>query len=354
VFDEAVRVPLLALVALVLVAAGCGGGEAQPEPTLETAASRTEATPSARFEVKAPREAGGTPVGADCTGAVDYVRQRVQAVCQQGVLRLESIDIGRATFTRGGTDALWEMSPRTENRVIDRRPEKLLEVLRAASRRTERLPERDVRGTKTVGYRLTLTCAKADLVCVSETAQVEVWIDSGGLLRRLSSKGTGADGTIEIFDLGADVDIERPSADRVKEPRGAGLDSAPAGQLGPCSRVGAPIGVSTALETLRRRGFSSVSVSGSRCPAGVAAKLGNTDRGPDAFAQDGLVYCRLLAESPAEAWAEVVRTEGAVGGRAVDLTLENLTCRIVSARTDDAKVSRLEQTFDDLERALRR
>lgn len=113
----------------------------------------------------------------------------------------------------------WQKSPDdAESPVSGFSPEKLLSMLRSASRETERLGEEDVRGELTVRYRLTVSCEEAALTdCSGETAPIEVWIDENGLVRRIWFEDGGSTGTLEFFDFGLAVDIQPPPADQVED-----------------------------------------------------------------------------------------------------------------------------------------
>jgi hypothetical protein len=123
-------------------------------------------------------------------------------------------------------------------------PSKMLESLRGVGGEPQVVGEEAVRGVETTHYRVEIDLADA-LAAVPESEResveasleqlgdlsgavipVDVWIDADDLPRRLQMDMTGAFGeltgedagmtmTMEVFDYGADVDIEVPPADEV-------------------------------------------------------------------------------------------------------------------------------------------
>jgi hypothetical protein len=118
-------------------------------------------------------------------------------------------------------------------------PSKILELLRGVTGEPEVVGTEDVRGVETTRYAATLDLAEAladvpadqrdrveaqlDQLGAAEVS-VDVWVDAGGLARRLQVDMGGAPGagddssavlTIEFFDYGEPVDIEVPSPDEV-------------------------------------------------------------------------------------------------------------------------------------------
>jgi len=219
---RSMRLALVTVGALAAVLAGCGGVER--EPNLAKAVERTEATGSSRLEIRAlEMEEGKTEV--KCEGAADYVRKRFRLECEDLAPDevVEILVIAATMYIRGmenaglGSSNRWSRLPlEDDDPIFDFSPEKLLAMLRAASRETERIGEEDVRGESTVRYRLMVNCEEAQLAgCPSDTAPVEVWIDDDGLVRRISVEDGGSTATIEFFDFGVEVDVEPPPADQV-------------------------------------------------------------------------------------------------------------------------------------------
>lgn len=85
-------------------------------------------------------------------------------------------------------------------------PTRILETLEAAGA-FEQVGSGQVRGVATTRYRGTVGSDRAD-----------VWVGGDGLVRRVTvSDGGETSVTVELFDFGADVEVERPPADEVAE-----------------------------------------------------------------------------------------------------------------------------------------
>jgi len=264
------------------------------------------------------------------------------------------IAIGDTTYARGRAAGFtkgerWQKSTflGDDDALHALSPERLLSMLRSASRETERIGEEDVRGEPTVRYRMTVNCEEAELSCPDETAPVEVWIDRDGLVRRIWLEDNGTVGTIEFFDFGVEVHIEPPPAYQVEE---FGEGSTPA-----VCDVGEtrPIRESQAIKALRRQGFT-VSRDGQVCSGNVAAVLTNSTEtaADEMLAREGIVFCWVFRRPPGDAPNQVKR-RGTDGGDA-ELRLENLQCTILAdSPSGEEKVNRLEGAFEELERAIR-
>jgi hypothetical protein len=344
-FHAHVRYAFVAVGALLLLAAGCAGVE--NEPNFAKAVDRTEATGSVGFEINALGTENGRPIELSCDGAADYGRKRFRLACDEGQRwTMDTIVIDDATYFRG-TGALgfdsggrWRKESSGVNDFLPGfSPERLLDMLRSASRQTERIGEEDVRGEQTVRYRLTVSCAKAELSCPGdEAAPVEVWIGGDGLVRRIWVEDSDLTGTIEFFDFGVKIDIEPPPADQTSE-------------IAQCSKgEPKPISERQALEALRRHGFR-VRREGAVCEIGVAAVITNADR-EGVLEREGILHC-FLSEQPEEGAPKNVVRRGVDGGDA-QLLLANLTCSILAdSPKAEEKIRPLDQAFEELERAIR-
>ena len=223
---------LLPVTAFALVA--CGGSETaapQPVPKIDVAqaAARTVDVGSARFSLSGEGGPGGSFTGegeiAGDRGRLDLHFSEaagglfpadVEAVYADGALYVRFSGLagllpGLATGGRdwlgvdlgADGDALREYLDLGEGD-----PTRLLETLEAAGAFDE-VGSESVRGVETTRYRGTVA-----------SSQVEVWVGADGLVRRVTvSDGEGTDVELELFDFGADVEVERPPADEV-----AGLD----------------------------------------------------------------------------------------------------------------------------------
>ena len=342
-FHAAVRLSLVVVIALLLLASACGGVEG--EPNLAKAVERTEATGSSRIEVRATLVEGGRTLAVRCDGAADYGRKRLRLACNSGFG--EMIAIGDTLYITSDAfgvrvDKRWVTMPLDETDSLSNfSPERLLRMLRDASLETVRLGEETVREVPVVRYRLTVNCEEAQIGCPGTTAPVDVWIDDGGLVRRIELEDDGSPGTIEFYDFGDEVDIEPPPADQISG-------------IGQCSKGEAkPISESQALEALRRHGFS-VRRAGDICDMRVAAVITNApqrDAG-DVLAREGIIHC-FLHERPESGAPKTVVRRGVDGGDA-ELVLANLTCSILADSPNaEEKIRPLEQAFEELERAIR-
>jgi hypothetical protein len=355
VFHAIVKIGV-ALCLLAGLLAGCGGAE--NEPNLAQAAERTEATGSSRIAVHGTEKNAREAARFECEGEADYADARIRIACSYPSGDLELIVIGDSTYVRGAflgteTGRKWlEFPTETEEFALrEFTPEKLLAMLRDASTGTERVGEEDVRGDETVRYRLTVECEKANLDCAT-TSHVDVWIDGDGIVRRIAVEDDSAEGTIEFYDFGGDVDVEAPPADEVVDPnRGwTGYGPLTGSNANPCTGVEAkPITERKALDTLQSHDLSVVGDRSGYCVAGVAAVLENA---PEDFPRQGSVSC-FLHEKPEPDAPRTVTRSGVDGGDA-QLRLANLTCMMFTdSPTGESKIDRLEAAFDELERAIR-
>ena len=353
--------PVAVFALFLLVATACGGVE--NEPNLAEAVKRTEATGSARFEFKV----SGTQAGvaeAKCEGAADYDGERFRISChdeQNGTW--EMLELGTVAYIRSSdpmdpSTTQWTRLPAADDSFLRLfSPVKLLAMLRRASRTSERIGAEEVRGEPTVRYRLTVDCQAEEISCAGETGSAEVWIDRDGLVRRIVADDGSALTTIEFFVFGIEVQIEAPPPDAVEElgggvGTGSGRPQAPSS--GPCSeRRATPIGESEAFNALRRHGFS-VRRAGDICDIGVEAVITNApqrDAG-DVLEREGIIHC-FLHERPEKGAPKTVGRRGVDGGDA-ELRLANLTCMILADSPNaEEKIRPLEQTFEELERAIR-
>jgi hypothetical protein len=257
---------LLALLAALV--AGCGANEAATDPFAE-AAAKTDAAKSMRIEmtVTTPVVPGAEPVEIEATGVADgdrasmsmtmppvqgvdlgeievrmlgtvmYMRMAFLEEAGPDVKPWVEIDL-RTAGKEAGVDigALLELSKQSD-------PTQALDFLRAAGE-VEEVGQAEVRGVPTTHYRGTIdfekyadeleqkdgvgpAAARALREVVRQTGQktvpMELWVDGDSLVRRMKWEqavpGTGgqptttATSTMELFDFGADVEVERPPAD---------------------------------------------------------------------------------------------------------------------------------------------
>lgn len=216
---------LLAVAAALAVVVGCGSAE--NDPNLAAAAQKTEDTGSSRFAVTGTMSEESEKLDIGCAGEADYAARSVRVTCDYGRAgRMELIGVGNTSYMRGdvfgfgGGEDTWVRSTDDPESIADEiSPQRLLAMLRSASRSTERVGEEQIRGVDTVRYRLVVNCGEAELVdCESGTAPVEVWVDGDGLVRRIAvEENASTTFAFEFFDFGADVVIEAPPAEEVVE-----------------------------------------------------------------------------------------------------------------------------------------
>jgi hypothetical protein len=220
--------------AAALVLAACGGSETTAQQTLPKidvaqAAARTVDAGSARFSLSGEGGPGGSFSGK---GEFAGDRGRLELHFSEAAGGLfpadvEAVYAGGALYVRfsglagllpglatGGRDWL-RVDLGADGDALreyldlgDGDPTRLLETLEAAGAFAEVASER-VRGVETTRYRGSVA-----------STRVDVWVGADGLVRRVAvSDDEGTDVRLELFDFGADVEIERPPADEVSELR---------------------------------------------------------------------------------------------------------------------------------------
>jgi len=220
----------------VLVAAfglaACGGSETtapQPRPKIDVAqaAARTVDAGTARFSLSGEGGPGGSFTGegelAGDRGRLELhfteadgglFPADVEAVYEGGALYVRFSGLagllpGLATGGRDWLRADLGADGEALGEYLDLGegdPTRLLETLEAAGVFAEVGSER-VRGVETTRYRGSVA-----------SSRVDVWVGTDGLVRRVTvTDGEGTDVRLELFDFGADVEVERPPDDEVAE-----------------------------------------------------------------------------------------------------------------------------------------
>jgi hypothetical protein len=350
-FDADMTRLLLAAAVVALGAAGCGSAE--NDPNLAAAIEKTEAAGSSLFAIEATSVENGKPVPITCSGKADYDRKRLQIACDYdgAADEYEMVAIGSTLYLRGelfgigrGGSKWVKLTDDVDSLGTQFSPQRLLAMLRRASRETRRVGEEDVRGVETVRYRLEVDCEQAELFdCAGSTAPVEVWIDDEARVRRIRVEEESSSGTIEFYDFGVDAVIEPPPADQVQDlPEVVGPTKCE-------NELGRPITVDQALDATRGHGFSVP--TDTDCARSFAA-FGNTDAGAGAWEREGQLHC-FLYESSQSGAPTSVRRRGADGADA-ELALHNLECTILAdSPTGEEKIDRLEAAVAELERTVR-
>lgn len=336
---------LLLVTAVLIVFTGCESTKSQPD--LVAAVEATEAAGTSRIAVEGTTRNAGRTVPITCAGGVDHTRKRLQSTCTwDGVFDSQVKVIPPAMYVRGPDveDKTWFKASAVDDALLGGTISffDVLDMLRAGSPETRRVGEATVRGVTTVRYSLDAYCRRPGVECRGATARMDVWIDENGLIRRVWFRASPDEGTIELYDFGLPVSIERPAAADVVD-----IDE----QLRPrpcASDFGEPIRARQAVEAVRRHGFS-VSNSDLICDASSA----QFDNARSGSRREGFVTCYVFAAAPTGAPTSVRRevSDGEVTGFA----LANIECPFIpNIPKGETTVERLEAAFNDLEGQIRK
>ena len=273
------RVLVLLALPLALVLAACGGTDVLPRDAVVKAADRTAEQKSSKFEMSMQMSVPGIEqrLRVFATGAMDYVGQRGRVDMDMGGLAAMFGGSGQElkmsmifdyptmymklpqALAQGNAPATpWvkvDLSKATGMELGDlsqfsQNPADQLEMLRAASDDVEERGEKTVRGVKTTRYHAVLDVERAAAEGLKnvpaerrEAAQraldamakqsgldkipLDVYLDGDGVLRRMFMDMTVAipgqqqklrlTTTMDLFDFGADVDVEPPPASQVTD-----------------------------------------------------------------------------------------------------------------------------------------
>jgi hypothetical protein len=221
--------PLFALLLLpATIAAACGTGEGESTTIVDVAAAaeKTMGVGSARFSMTGTgaesftgdgKFAGASgrfrlsfPDGEDAPGSLEVVfidETMYMSVEGSGAFLGTGLPAGKKWLATSLDDA--ELSDLADFTALYRGdPTRILGELQQAGDFDEAGRE-DVRGTETTRYRGTI-----------EGGPFDVWIGDDGLVRRFRfveepTAGEESTVTVELYDFGADVDVEAPPADEV-------------------------------------------------------------------------------------------------------------------------------------------
>lgn len=248
------RFLLLALLLLPVVTS-CGGDALALDPVAE-AAAKTRDVSSARFvmsmKLKDPKEGNITmhgPGEIDDHGRVMHMKMTMpgrQLGLGDGEVELEMIAAGKYFYFRGGPFDEFLPAGKEWVRLTDdpslteigqNDPGAMLEYLQATSE-VEKTGEARVRGVKTTRYHARIQLSKvAERVSPEAKRQLDqamsqpgfsgikeipldVWVDDEGLVRRLTMDWDPEGGSLvfdmELFDFGADLDLEVPPASKTE------------------------------------------------------------------------------------------------------------------------------------------
>ncbi|MEX1178894.1 MAG: hypothetical protein WEB09_10565 [Nitriliruptor sp.] len=250
--------------ALVVGLTGCGGPDAQA--LLDGANEALEAAGTSKFEMTV--EAAGDPTGRfSAEGAQDLATGALRMEIDLGDTSssTETLLLGDEMFARSplfaiftGDESTWvrvDLAATAEAEGLDAEtllggqtgPAALLGQLEGASGDLEELGSEEVRGVETTHLRVTIDTGAAieqadpqireQLRTYSEASglpdsyPMELWIDGDGLVRRIrtlldvpdaqagdsEAGGVTQQTTLELFDFGVQVDLDRPLPEQTVE-----------------------------------------------------------------------------------------------------------------------------------------
>lgn len=258
---------VLTLLTLVLAPA-CA--KASPQQRIAQAVSKTQDAGSARIAMTMEMTGGAQGLSVTAEGALEFATQNStftmdfgEMAAQAGMGKIEMVTQGQTIYMKFpdheqlGLPTPWlKMDLDKMEGVqgmeslsrLNNDPARSMEMLRGASDDVGEVGTEDVRGVSTTHYKATVDLDKAienvpeedraevkkqfDTLGV-DTVPTEVWIDEEGLLRRQRStvdlskaEGAAAGGgqaptemmmEIELYDFGAEVDVEPPPADETTD-----------------------------------------------------------------------------------------------------------------------------------------
>ena len=268
---------LLAVLALGLGAAACGGGGESPEDVVKEAAAKTADAGTVRYSATTSMRGSGQAFVLPGQGVFDYrnARGRMSFDFRQygrgiGLRSMELVYDGDVSYLKSRPalfgewpgqpwvkfdyDALAQGKSAARLHLVqqfDQNPLQQSQFLRAVGETVDEVGTEDVRGVSTTHYRTTVNLEQA--IQISKDGQTplpksvrrpmgveadrladeagraelpaDVWIDDDGRLRRLkmsfdfrSEAGpTTIDITLELFDFGTKVEVAPPPAAQVRD-----------------------------------------------------------------------------------------------------------------------------------------
>jgi hypothetical protein len=269
-----------ALLALAACGDDEGGGSAQStsgaqpgEPAaVKGAADRTAAAGTSRLALEGTIEIeGAEPIEFTSAGAVDFARNRSRASLDMSEFaRTAPSEFASAGNWKGevyyDADLVYVRLPVIQSAFPEAKewvridaetlqqaggaqfsapdPEEFLQFAEAAADHAEAIGEEEIRGVATTGYRADIDVdelpaaappeERGELEAYArrlksagvESFPLEVWLDDEGLVRRLVAEYENMEtGTseadlsfaIELYDLGAELDVKAPPIDRVSD-----------------------------------------------------------------------------------------------------------------------------------------
>jgi hypothetical protein len=219
------RGPLLVLLALALLAAGCGSDPSSFQGSGDALKDASTSRVEWRMEGK------GVPDWALMrgTGSIDYANGRGEVVFKgnsDSGSEARALFIGRDSYLGVEVDGKMHWLKQSVDDATGTHrfapggpgttsPDRLLKELTKSSKKVEKLGTEEIRGVPTTHYRAQLEKTKA----MTEPGVVEVWVDGQGLPRRVripygDDEHQGAE-VSDLFDFGVAVDVKAPPANEV-------------------------------------------------------------------------------------------------------------------------------------------
>jgi hypothetical protein len=256
------RPHLAALLALLLLLAGCSGGS--PQDLLDRAPDALDEAGTSRFEMQVTAVGQGVDSTFGATGEQDLVDGTLRMTTDLGLdaTRTETVVLGETIYLRSPLFELFTGDPERWVRIeledagqaggldVDALvegntgPAALIQQLRGAADDIEELGSEQVRGVDTRRLRVVVDTDRAieqspaevreQLRAFAETSglpatyPMEVWIDDDALIRRVRTVVEVEDETagpvthettLELFDFGLPVDIAAPDEAEVVDLR---------------------------------------------------------------------------------------------------------------------------------------
>jgi hypothetical protein len=207
----------LALLLIALPLAACGGtANLSSIDPLTRAADKTTGVAGAHFTLDARITALGKPVAVNGTGEIADHGQKLhlRVTVPMASAPIEAVAADGWFYVRGGpvdsvANGKW-VRVKADGQSFNlgaADPTKLLAYLRSSSN-VQKVGAATIRGVATTHY-------VAHVKAATKRVPLDVWVDGGGLVRRLRVNAQNVDASVDLFDFG-DVSVAvPPSSDTV-------------------------------------------------------------------------------------------------------------------------------------------
>jgi hypothetical protein len=357
------------LVAVAIVAAGCGAVSEEEPESLADAAEQTEAAKTWRFEFGMKVTGfGDDSFESTGRGEYDHARKRSRTIRENADASEETIVIGNATYQRLAGEPKWikyEGEAFAEAAATPfgflGTPLTALALLRETSSRFEPRGEAVIRGTRTVHAHVEIDVARLeqrlyeheeDAPTARQTLPVDIWVDDEGRVRRIeyemryedgeSRPGGSFHGWVEFFDFGAHVQIDLPADAVVVDEEELEARCADPG--------GTPIPSDRVVATMRRHGFAVRETEREQCMTIVTNVPEEATN--DRLETEGWVHCSVTGYAHGAGAVALAFMEGAERPREVTLDAENVSCvlYVLEGAAGGRHEDRFRAAFDELRR----